>query len=593
MLRLSILVSVLLLLVTPVRAQEWVHGIAMHGAPKYEAGFAHLDYASPAAPKGGDLRMAATGSFDNLNAASFKGNKAAGLHLTAATLMARIWDEPFSLYDYVAQSVRLPEDRSWIEFKLNPAARFDTGSAITVSDVIFTFEALRDHGRPNTRRIYGLVDKVEQTGQDTIRFDLGDGYDRETALILAMMPVMSRSYWKTRDISATTLETPPTAGPYRIVMMEAGRTITYERVKSWWGASLPVMVGHHNFDRVIYDYYRDGDVALAGFRAGESDLRREWSAAKWATGYDFSDAKTGAVKLEMLPHGRPEWARALIFNTRKPVFANLDVRKALTLTFDFEWMNKTLFHGAFKRMASFFPNSGLAHRGRPAGEELRILRAYRDVLPSELFEGPYRPPMTDGSGPTGLRANLREAVRLLKTAGYKSGNGNMMNIATGEPLTFEVLLSNPSDEKLALTWAESLRRIGIEVTVRTVDSTQYIGRREAFDYDMILDKWISTLSPGNEQLFYWGSDAADQNGSRNYAGVKSAAIDAIAAQIAESKTRDGLVAATRALDRALCFGHYAIPLYYLGADRVAYRNTLARPSVTPLYGMVIETWWSR
>jgi len=586
----KLVLALAMLAALPARAAT--PGIAMQGAPKYAPDFAHLDYVNPNAPKGGMLKDSVIGAFDSLNAYSFKGKPAAGLTYLYDTLMARVWDEPFSLYGLVAEKAEMPEDRSSITFTLRKEARFHDGSPMTVDDVLFTWQALKEKGKPNTRRVYGYVKSAEKLGERQVRFTFGEGADRETPLIIAMMPVLPKSWWQGRDISATTLDIPPGSGPYKILSVDPGRSIAWERVKDWWAKDLPVNVGLYNFDVIKYDYYRDDGVALEAFKAGQLDIRREWNATKWVSAYDFPAARDGRVVKEDLPHGRPEWMRGLIFNTRRPVFADAKVRAALTLALDFEWMNKTLFSGTYRRISSYYPNSELAARGMPSPAELAVQEPWRKDLPPEVFGKAWTPPATDGSGMPGMRANLRQATGLLKQAGWEVRNERLVNAATGVPFAFEILLSDPADQKVALEYARALERLGIEASVRVVDAAEYTGRMEGFDFDMTLNKWISTLSPGAEQVQYWGSAAADTKGSKNWAGIKSPAIDAIAAAIPQAMDRETLVARVRALDRVLTFGNYCIPLYYIGADRVARWAHLRRPETTPLYGMVIEAWWT-
>lgn len=573
----------------PLRGEH--HAIAMHGTPKYDASFTHLDYANPDAPKGGTLRHGMTGTFDNLQVNTIKGLPAAGLNMIYDSLMARVWDEPFTMYGLVAESVDMPEDRSQITFYLRPEARFHDGHKLTAADVVFSFEALKEHGKPVTRHIYGLVDKVEVIDAHTVRFVFSPEHDAETALILSMMPVMPKHYWEGRDFSKTTLDAPLGSGPYRIGEVEPGRKIVYERMPDYWAADLPINAGFYNFNTIIYDYYRDDTVALEAFKAGDYDLRRESSGTKWTLSYDFPAVTSGDVVLEELNHGRPEYARAFIFNTRRDLFAEREVRKALGYAFDFEWMNAKLMHGMYKRIDSYFPNSELAARGAPGPLELEVLEPWRGKVPAEVFGPAYEPPKTEGKAAGMRRKNLRMAMSILKKAGWVIQNGVLVNAKTGKKFNFEILLRNPEDEKVALAYVESLKRIGVEAMVRTVDSAQFTRRLNDFDYDMVLFRWVNSLSPGNEQLNYWGSAAADLPGSRNYAGVKSPAVDAVAVSIGESKTREELVARTHALDRLLSWGYYGVPLYHMGRDLVAYRAGLKRPEVTPVYGMVIEAWW--
>lgn len=555
-----------LLVSAPVLADS---AISMHGDAKYRPGFTHLDYANPEARPGGTLRLAMTGSFDNLNPYSVRGNRGTGFTLTGESLLGRSWDEPFALYGLIAEDVRTPADRSWVEFRLNPLAHWNNGKPITVDDVLFSWQELRDHGRPNHRTYYKKVTRAVAVGDSTVRFefDMSDGGDREMPLIMGLMPILCKAWWQERDVSAPSLEIPVTSGPYKLTAVEPGRKLTYTRDAGYWGNDLAFNKGQWNFDTITYDYYRDDDIALEAFKAGAYDLRREQDPVKWLSGYNIPAVDNGEIiKLEA-PNARPEPIRGFIFNTRHALFADVRVREALTYALDFEWMNKALFGGIYRRAASIYPNSELADNSTP--------------LPS-----------TDASGPGGMRENYRHAVDLLKAAGWQLKNGVMQN--NGQPLQFEILLSSPDDEKIALEFARSLKRIGITANVRTVDSAQYQARMTGFDYDMTINFWSSTLSPGNEQVYYWGSAAADTQGSRNYAGIKDPAIDALASSIAASVSRGELVSRARALDRAIMQGHYVIPLYYLGRDLVAYRSTLQRPDITPVYGVLPEqTWWFR
>jgi microcin C transport system substrate-binding protein len=561
-------------------------GLAMHGAPKYDASATHVDYVNPDAPKGGSIRMnAAIGTFDTLNPYSIKGKAAQGLSMVYDRLMGRVWDEPFTLYPLIAKKANVPDDRSSIEFEIDERAKFHDGTPITTDDVLFSFETLRDHGRPNMRRVYQLVQKTTKT-PTSIKFELSPGYDRETIMILAMMPVLSKAYWTGKTFDSTTLDMPVLNGPYKIASIEPGRRIIYERVADYWGKDLLVNAGHNNFERVIYDYYRDDTVAFEAFKAGDLDLRREFDAGKWASAYDFPAAKDGRVTLDALPHGRPERVRAFIFNTRRAPFDDIRVRKAFDLIFDFEWANKNLFHGQYASINSYYPNSELAATGEPSAAETAILEPFRDKLDPAIFGPAYAPPVsTDES----RRQNMQKADALLKEAGWKVVDGKRMK--DGKPLTFEITLGAPEDEKLALHFKRSLEKMGITPSIRVIDSAAYIGRLNEYDYDMTLYYWLSTLSPGTEQILYWGCAAAKEPSRWNYAGICDPAVDAISSAIAMAKTREDLVAHVRALDRILTHGHYMIPLSYSGKDYVAYWKPVHRPEKTPLYGIVLETWW--
>lgn len=575
----------LLILLLPAAARaEITHGIAMHGPPKYAEGFTNLDYVNPDAPKGGELRLSRNGSFNNLNNHIITGNNAEGLEQVNDKLMQRVWDEPFTLYGLVAEKVDVAADRSSVTFFLRPEARFHDGRPMTAEDVKFSFEVYRKHGLPVRRRVYGLVTNVEILGEREIRFTFGPGYDHESVMILALMQVLPKHYWETQDISKTTLKPPLGSGPYRIASVEPGRKIVYERVKDYWAKDLPVNKGQYNFDVISHSYFRDEDTSLQAFKAGAYDLRRESDITKWQTRYDFNALTEGRVVKEEIEHQRPEWLKAFVFNLRRPLFADRRVREALAHMFNAEWLNRNLYYGKLKRISSAFPNSSLAASGLPLGEELRILEQHRADLPADVFGEAYAPPSGD------MRENKRKAIALLKEAGWLFRDGALVDVK-GQPFAFEILLGDPGDEKSALQFARDLAGIGIKARVRTVDNAQFVGRLDDFDYDMVAYRWVNTLSPGNEQVNYWGSKSARTNGSRNYAGIENPAIDAIADAIGRSTDRETLVARARALDRALMHGHYMIPLFYLGRDLVAYAADIRRPAVTPTYGMVLESWW--
>lgn len=582
--RVAIIAILALLLTIPAHAE----GLAMHGTPKYGPSASHLDYANPNAPKGGIFKQAGIGSFDTLNPFSIKGRAAEGLNLTYDRLMARVWDEPFTLYPLIAERVEIPEDRSAVTFHINPRARFHDGSPITAEDVLFSYETLKTSGRPNMRRIYALAENVTQDGPLSVTFKFGEGYDRETVMIFAIMPVLSKAYWSGRTFDTTTLEVPLTNGPYKIASVDPGRKITYERVKDYWAADLLPNVGHFNFDTIIYDYFRDDMVAFESFKAGALDFRRELDAGRWASGYDFPAIKSGAVKKDEILHNRAERVRSLIFNTRRPPFDNREVRKALSQILEFDWLNQNLFHGQYKQITSYYPNTELAAAPQISTAEQELLERFRNDLPPEVFGAPFALPPSNDS--TAIRANLRRADELLNNAGFPVKDGKRLT-PDGKQFKFEIILSAPEDEKIALSYVRSLKRLGIEANVRILDSAAFIGRLTDYDYDMVLYYWQNTLSPGTEQVLYWTCAAANQPSRWNYAGICNPAIDYYSEQIANAKDRAELVALTRALDRALTYGYYAIPLYYSGKDYAAVRSYIHRPAKTPLYGIVTETWW--
>lgn len=561
-----LLITLLTLTLQPVCAKaETLYGLAMTGTPKYGPDAAHLDYANPDAPKGGTLKQAAIGSFDTVNPYNIKGKAVQGMDLITDRLMVRVWDEPFTMYPMIAQSVDVPTDRSSITFHLNPKARFHDGSPITVEDVEFTFNTLKEMGRPNMRRIYKMVTKVEKPDARTIKFTLGPERDRETVMILTLMPVLSKAYWTGKKFDETTLTPFLSNGAYKIKTIEPGRRVVYEKVKNYWAADLMPNRGHFNFNRVIYDYYRDDSVAFESFKSGDLNLRREWDAGLWKSGYDFPAMKQGEAVKEPLSHGRPDRVRGFIFNTRNPPFNDIRVRQALNLMFDFEWVNQNLYHGLYKRINSYYPNTDLAATDTS--------------------------PPIENKTPEQKRANMLKADALLKEAGWIIKNGARVNEKTGKPFTFEIMLDDPGNEKIALSFARSLKRMGITPNVRVLDSAAFLGRLNEYNFDMTLYYWMSTLSPGTEQYLYWSCEAANSPSRWNYAGICDKNIDLLSKSIATAKTREELVGKVRALDKALMAGSYMIPLYYNPQDYVAYWKPLAHPDTMPLYGTVLETWW--
>ncbi len=562
-------------------------GIAMHGAPKYSAADTHIAYANPDAPKGGHIKQSAIGTFDTLNPFSIKGKAAQGLSMVYDRLMGRVWDEAFSMYPLIAESYEMPEDRSEITFHLNPKARFHDGTPITAEDVLFSFETLKNEGRPNMRSVYRLVDKVETPTPLSIHFTFGEGYDRETALILAMMPVLSKAWWEGKTFDSSTLDTPNLNGPYTISSIDAGRSITYKRVPDYWAKDLLVNFGHNNFDEITYDYYRDDTVAFEAFKAGETDIRRETDIGKWSGAYDFPALTSGSVIKEAIAHKRPEQTKGLIFNTRRAPFDDVKVREALNLFFDFEWANKNLYYDAYKRINSYYPNSELAASGEPSALELEILEPWRGKIPDEVFGAAYEPTTTPDE--RAARANFRKANALLNEAGWVVENGKRMK--NGKPFTFEILLSAPEDEKLALHFRRALDKMGITARIRVLDNAAYRGRLNEYDFDMTLYYWLSSLSPGTEQILYYGCKAADEPARWNFPGICNPAIDDIASKIATSTSRESLVAHIHALDRILTWGRYMVPLYYGGADYFSYSSSIKHPETIPIYGAVLETWW--
>jgi microcin C transport system substrate-binding protein len=565
------------------------HGLSLFGDLKYGPDFTHFDYANPAAPKGGTMRLSAIGTFDSLNPYIVKGVSAAGMSQTFDTLMLASEDEPGSEYGLVAESADLAPDRKSVLYTLRKEARFHDGTPITPDDVIWTFDTLREKGQPMYRSYYGDVEKIEAEGERGVRFYFKSAENRELPQIVGQMPILSKRYWEGRDFTKTTLETPLGSGPYKVETVDPGRSITYRRVPDYWAADLPVRKGRDNVGEIRYDYYRDGTIALEALKAGQYDVRLENSSKAWATGYDGPALRQGLLKKAEIPNELPRGMQGFGYNLRRPLFEDSRVRQALAYAFDFEWSNKNLFYDAYKRTRSYFDNSELAATGVPQAEELRALEPFRGKIPGEVFTKEYDPPKYDGSG--NIRDGLRDALKLLKEAGWGIKGGKLVNDKTGQPFEFEILLVQPEFERIVLPFVRNLERMGITARVRTVDASQYQKRMDTFDYDMAVVSFGQSLSPGNEQRDYWGSPAAGEEGSRNILGIKNPVIDALVEEVIKAPDRAALVARTRALDRVLQWGFYVIPHYHTDVSRVAYWDKFRRPETAPKYGIGLDTWW--
>ena len=567
---------------------ERVHALAMHGLPKYTAEFTHFDYVNPDAPKGGVLRQASFGAFDTFNPFSVKGTAAPGIGLLFDTLMVESLDEPFSEYGLIAEKIELAPDRSWVAFDLNPLARFSDGQPVTPADVIFTFNTLREKGVPQYRYYFGDVLRVRQEGTQRVVFEFKEKGNRELPLILGQMPVLSQKDWEGKDFTATTLVPPIGTGPYRVKAFEAGRYVLYERRLDYWGKDLPVNKGQYNFDQIRYDVYRDTTVALEAFKAGAYDIRLENEAKKWATAYDFDAVKKGHVILREWHHGLPSGMQGFVMNTRRPLFADKRVREALGLAFDFDWSNKNLFYGMYQRTTSYFDNSSMAAKGLPVGEEKKLLEklgAPNEILTKEIIF-----PVVQDSN---IRPQLMQALDLLKEAGWTVQKGRLMN-DKGEDFRFEILLDSsgaPAWERIVLPYVRNLKKLGMNVQVRVMDVLQYKNRLDHFDFDMFVMVWGQSLSPGNEQRYFWGSASADQPGSYNFAGIKDPLVDALIEEVIGADTREELETAVRALDRVLLHGFYVVPHWFSPVLRFAYWNKFGMPESEPMKGISPMTWW--
>ena len=567
---------------------ENVHAISMHGEPKYSADFKHFDYVNFDAPKGGSIKLHQIGSFDTLNNFILKGNPAANLSQVHDSLLTQSFDEPFSMYGLVAESISLPEDRSWVIFKIRTEAKFHDGNPIRVEDVIWTLNTLKEKGHPFYKFYYGNIKTAEKISDNEVKFIFQGEQNLELPLIIGQMKILSKKYWENK-FEGVLLESPIGSGPYRVKNFKAGRTIEFEKVDDYWGKNLPVNKGRFNFQKVIIEYFRDATVALEAFKSGDYDFRQENQAKRWSNAYNFTAIENGHVKKKSVKHEIPTGMQGFFINTRKEIFKDRVVRKALNYAFDFEWTNKVLFFDQYKRTGSFFSNSDLASSGLPSKEELALLDPFKNQLPNEIFNTIYENPINDGSG--NLRKNLRIADKLLYDAGWTIKDGKRINKETGIPLKFTILLVSPEFERIALPYARNLKKIGIEAKVRTVDSAQYERRLESFSFDMTVVSLGQSLSPGNEQRDFWNSTSATINGSRNYAGVSSSAADYLIDKIIAAKNRKDLIYATKALDRFLLFGYYVVPHWHIQNFRIAYWDKFGQPKINPKYDLGIDTWW--
>lgn len=575
-----------------VRAEE-AHAIAMHGKPAMAADFTHMPYANPDAPKGGRLTWGILGTFDSLNPFIVKGLAVQPVrNYVVESLLARGQDEPFTLYGLLARTVDTDEGRTFVTFRLDPRARFSDGKPVLAEDVLFSWQLLRDHGRPNHRQYYAKVASAEATDPLTVRFDLAGVNDRELPLILGLMPILPKHAVDVATFEETTLTAPIGSGPYRITAVKPGASVMLTRNPDYWGRDLAINRGLYNFDEIRLDYFREANGQFEAFKRGLYDFRIEHEPLRWHDGYDFPAARSGEVIRDTFKPGVPQPSEFLVFNTRRPIFADIRVRQALTLLFDFELVNRNYFFGLYSRVAGYFAGSTLSAYGRPAdARERELLKPFAAQIPPDILDGSYRLPVTDGSGRD--RTTLRAALKLLSEAGYDLDGTVLRNRATRTPFTFEIMVTTRDQERIALAFQRDLRRAGIEPTVRSVDPVQFDQRRLAYEFDMIQNRWDQSLSPGNEQYFYWGSAAADNPGTRNYMGARDPAVDAMIAALLEAREHTDFVPAVRALDRALIAGFYTIPLFNVSEQWIARWNRIERPKATSLSGYLPETWWSK
>ncbi|MGY0219247.1 extracellular solute-binding protein [Endozoicomonadaceae bacterium StTr2] len=566
------------------------HGVSRYGQPRYPASFSHFDYVNPEAPKGGSIRYSGIGSFDSLNRWIDKGTTAMGINGLYDTLLEDSSDEPFSAYGLLAESIELAKDNSWVAFNLRPSARFHDGHPVTAEDIVFTFNLLRQQGRPFYKTYYADVARAEATSQRRVLFVFKHNNNRELAQILGQLPALPKHYWEREDndFAVTSLKPPVGSGPYKIKAIESGHSITYERDPNYWGRNLAVNIGRYNFDTIIYDYYRDRTVSLQALKTGALDFRIELLSKDWATAYHFEAIKTGKVITESLRTLNPFGMQAFIFNLRRPPFDDIRVRQALNYAFDFEWSNRNLFYSLYARTNSYFVNSDLAASGLPDEQELKLLQPWKEQLPEKLFTQPFTLPQTDGSGNN--RENLKAALELLQQAGWHIQDGQLLD-EQGKQFSFDLLLLNPSMERIALPIKKNLELLGINMRIRTVDLSHYLSLIRNFDFDITADRFPMSSSPGNELRNLWGSEAADTPGSRNSMGIKNPVVDSLIEKVISADDYQELLAATHALDRVLLWQSYLIPHWYDPYLHVAYKNTLHHPDSAPLFSLDMSIWW--
>jgi len=581
------------------QGRQWKHGLSLFGEPQYPPGFKHFDYVNPSAPQGGTVRRIAFGTFDNFNqvVAGVKGSLAMGTELITESLMTPALDEVSTEYGLLAEAVSFPEDSSSVTYRLRANAHWHDDEPVTPDDVIFSFFAWKENS-PELGAYYRHVTKAEKSGERDITFTFDGPGNRELPQIVGQLPILPKHWWEAtdssgrkRDVTQTTLEPPLGSGPFRLKEFIAGRTLVYERVADYWGKDLNVNIGTNNFAQMRYEYYRDSTVALEAFKADQVDYRTENSAKNWATAYDFPAVRDKKVVMEEFPIRNIGVMQAFAFNIRRPKFQDPRVRRAFNFGFDFEEMNRQIFFGLYQRISSYFQGTELACSGVPEGQELVILETVKDKVPPELFTHPYTNPV--GGDPQKVRNNLREAVALLRDAGYEIRDTKLVHAKTGEPFSVEFLAEDPTTERIVLFFKPSLERLGMDVAVRTVDSAQYENRLRQFDFDIIVANWGESLSPGNEQRGYWGSQAADQPGSRNLVGIKNPAVDELINRVIFSKDRAELVAATHALDRVLLWNFYVVPQWTSSVVRTARWDRFGRPTTLPKYGLsgFPTIWW--
>ncbi|HEY6529653.1 MAG TPA: extracellular solute-binding protein [Cellvibrionaceae bacterium] len=563
------------------------------GEPKYPANFERFDYTSAKAQKGGSARLAGLGTFDSLNPFITKGNPAEYLGLLFDTLTRGSEDEPFTRYGLVAEKMELADDNSFVIFHINPKARFHDGKAITADDVVFSFNLLVTKGAPIYASYYAEIKNAQVLDASRVKFEFKTTTNKELPLIVAELTVLPKHFWQNKEFSTSNLESPLGSGPYKIKKIDAGRSLVYERVADYWAADLPVNRGIFNYDQLVVDYYRDDMVIIEALKSHQLDFRWERVAKSWATSYDSPAVKAGLLKKQLIDNKSPTGMQSIVLNLRRPPLDNLLVRQALNYAFDFEWTNRNVFFDSYQRIESYFSNSEMASKGLPSGRELEILQKYRDKLPESFFTQVFANPKTDGSGNN--RENMLKAQQLLQQAGFELKDGKLIDPKTRKQVAFELVTSLPAFERIANPYVQNLKRLGVQLDFRLVDTSQYQNRMNSFDYDMTFGVIGQSLSPGNEQREYWGSSAAGIEGSRNYSGIKNPVIDDLVELITRAPNRQELIAACRALDRVLLNQHYMVPLYTFTKHRLVYWDKFGQPDIAPAYDPAFQTgfftWW--
>ena len=588
-----ILLTFLVLIISNANAKTYSsHAIAMHGIPKYEEGFLHVDYINPSALKGGSIVRSSIGTFDTFNPFILKGTSPSGIYGLFESLTSGSSDEAFTEYGLLAKTIEWSEDRSWVSYILREEARWHDGKKVTADDVVWTFNTLMERGHPFYQYYYGDVKEVIKESDLKVKFNFKSNTNKELVLIVGQLPILPKHYWENKNFDETSLDIPIGSGPYKIKSFDAGRSVTYELDKNYWGFKYNktlINIGKNNFGTIRYDYYKDRGIEREAFKSGDIDFFSENSSKEWATAYEIDSVKNGYIKKQLIQHENPQGMQGFVFNIRKNIFKDKRVREALAYAFDFEWSNKNLFYEAYTRTDSYFENSELASSGLPSKDELYYLEPYADILPKEIFTLEFTNPVNDGSGY--IRTQLQAATKLLKEAGWKLNNGKLQNISSKEYFKFEILLYSPAFERIVFPFKDNLEKLGIEVSVRTIDSAQYQKRIETFDFDMVVQTFSQSLSPGNEQRNFWGSDAAKTNGSRNIIGINNYVVDSLIEKLINAKDRNELITITKALDRVLLWNYYLIPNWHISSDRVLYWDFFDQPNIKPKYSLGFDTWW--